>query len=136
MSIIGKFKKGVKKYMAEADQRAERRLAKAKTKVARDRERDKIQQESLATKREVAQAKTALLQAEAKRKKAAKEVKDIGGGDFFSGIGSFLNPPKSKRRVTRKKARKVVVPKSKKRTIRKKSRGTVTTVTRTVTRGR
>ncbi len=112
MGIIGKFKKGVKKYMAEADQRAEKRLDKAKTQAAKEKEKAKIEKERLATKREVAQAKTALLQAEAKRKKAAKEVKDIGGGDFFSGISSFLSPSKPKRRA-RRKPRKAVAPKAK-----------------------
>ena len=108
MSVIGKFKAGVKKYMAEADQRADRRLAKAKTQVARERERSKIQRERLATKRDITQAKTALLQAEAKRKKAAKEVRDIGGGDAFSGLSNFLWPKKAKRRTTRRKTRKTV----------------------------
>jgi len=81
MSVIGKFKTGVKKYMAEADQRADKRLA---------------------------QAKTALLQAEAKRKKAAKEVRDLGGGSSFSGLSNFLWPKKAKRRTTRRKTRKTV----------------------------
>ena len=108
MSVIGKFKAGVKKYMAEADQRAESRLAKAKTKSARDKELSKIKRERLVTKREVTQAKTALLQAEAKRKKAAKEVRDIGGGDAFSGLSNFLWPKKAKRRTTRRKTRKTV----------------------------
>ena len=103
MSVIGKFKAGVKKYMAEADQRADRRLAKAKTQVARERVRAGIQKERLATKREIAQAKTALLQAEAKRKKAAKEVRDLGGGDAFSGLSNFLWPKKTKRRTTRRR---------------------------------
>ena len=108
MSVIGKFKAGVKKYMAEADQRADRRLAQAKTEVARERVRAGIQKERLATKREIAQVKTALLQAEAKRKKAAKEVRDIGGGDAFSGLSNFLWPKKAKRRTTRRKTRKTV----------------------------
>ena len=106
MGIIGKFTKGVKKYMAEADQRAERRLAKAKTQGARDRELSKIKKERLVTKRDITQAKTALLQAEAKRKKAAKEVRDIGGGTSFSGLSNFLWPKKTRRRATRRKPRR------------------------------
>jgi len=108
MSVIGKFKAGVKKYMAEADQRADRRLAQAKTKSAREKERAKIEKERLTTKRDISQAKTALLQAEAKRKKAAKEVRDLGGGDAFSGLSNFLWPKKAKRRTTRRKTRKTV----------------------------
>lgn len=108
MSVIGKFKAGVKKYMAEADQRADKRLAQAKTQVARERVLAGIQKEKLATKREITQAKTALLQAEAKRKKAAKEVRDLGGGDAFSGLSNFLWPKKAKRRTTRRKTRKTV----------------------------
>jgi len=106
MSIIGKFTKGVKKYMAEADERAERRLAKAKTQGARERERAKITRERLEAKRQVSQAKTALLHAEAKRKKAAKEVRDIGGGTSFSGLSNFLWPKKTRRRATRRKPRR------------------------------
>ncbi len=106
MSVIGKFKAGVKKYMAEADQRADRRLAKAKTQAGRESERARIQKERLHAKREIAQAKTALLQAEAKRKKAAKEVRDLGGGRSFSGLSNFLWPKKAKKRTTRRKTRK------------------------------
>ncbi len=108
MGVIERFTKGVKKYMAEADQRADRRLAKAKTQVARERVRANIEKERLANKREIAQAKTALLQAEAKRKKAAKEVRDLGGGRSFSGLSNFLWPKKAKRRTTRRKTRKTV----------------------------
>ena len=107
MGIISRFHKGVKKYMAEADQRAEKRLARIKTKAGREKEEARIQKERLTTKREVSQAKTALLQAEAKRKKAAKEVRDIGG-DVFSGLRNFLQPAKPKRRVKRRKAKKAV----------------------------
>ena len=103
MSIIGKFQSGVKKYLAEADQRADKRLAKAKTQAGRESERARIQKERLHAKREIAQAKTALLQAEAKRKKAAKEVRDLGGGVAFSGLSNFLWPKKAKRRTTRRK---------------------------------
>ena len=38
MGIISRFQTGVKKYMAEADQRAERRLARIKTKAGREKE--------------------------------------------------------------------------------------------------
>ena len=105
MGVIGRFTKGVKKYMAEADQRAEKRLAKAETQAERERVQAKIQKDRLKTKREVSQARTALLQAEAKRKKAAKEVRDIGGG-VFAGLGGFLKPAKTRRRVKRRKTRK------------------------------
>ncbi len=105
MGVIGKFKSGVKKYLAEADERAEKRIAKAKTKAGRESERAKIKKERLRAKREIAQAKTALLQAEAKRKKAAKEVRDIGGG-VFAGLGDFFKPAKTRRRVKRRKAKK------------------------------
>jgi len=136
MGLLDKFKAGVKKYQDDADQRADRRLARAKTDSEREREEGRIARERLKTKREVAQAKTALLKSEAQRKKAAKEVKDIGGGDFFSGLSRYLQPPKAKRRAARRKVRKAVAPKAKKRVVRRKPRGTVTTVTRTVTRGR
>jgi len=105
MGIIGKFKKSVKKYMAEADERAEKRLAKAKTKAGRESERARIQKERLRAKREIAEARTALLKAEAKRKKAAKEVRDIGDG-VFSGLRGLLKPPKTRRRATRRKTKK------------------------------
>lgn len=107
MSVIARFKKGVKKYLAEADERAEKRLAKAKTEAGRESERARIQKERLRAKREIAEARTALLQAEAKRKKAAKEVKDIGDG-VFSGLRSFLAPRKARRRTTRRKTKKTI----------------------------
>lgn len=107
MGIIGKFQKGVKKYLEEADERAEKRLAKAKTKAGRESERARIQKERLRAKREIAEARTALLKAEAKRKKAAKEVKDIGG-DVFSGLASFFKPTKTRRRTTRRKVKKTI----------------------------
>ena len=103
MGVIGKFKAGDKKYIAEADERDEKRLAKAKTKAGRESERAKIKKERLRTKREIAEAKTALLKAEAKRKKAAKEVRDIGG-DVFSGLSSFFKPTKTRRRRKTRKA--------------------------------
>ena len=71
------------------------------------KQRQEERRKRLTTKREVSQAKTALLQAEAKRKKAAKEVRDIGG-DVFSGLRNFLQPAKPKRRVKRRKATKTV----------------------------
>lgn len=108
MSVIGKFTKAVKKYRAEADERAEKRLAKARTSAGREKARAKIQQERLKTKREIAQAKTALLKAEAKRRKAVKEVKDIGGGSVYSQIQDFLYPPKTRRKTKRRKTRKTV----------------------------
>lgn len=108
MGVIGKFKAGVKKYLAEADQRADRRLAQARTKTDREKIKAQIIRERLTAKREITQAKTALLQAEAKRKKAAKEVRDLGGGRSFSGLSNFLWPKKAKRRTTRRKPRKAV----------------------------
>ena len=106
MGLLDKFKAGVKKYQAESDQMADRRLARAKTDSAREKEKAKIAREMLTAKREISQAKTALLQAEAKRKKAAKDVRDIGGGSSFSGLSNFLWPKKTKRRTTRRKARR------------------------------
>ena len=103
MSIIESFKRGVKTYKSMSEQRAVNRLESAKTKSAREKELAKIKRENLKTKREITQAKTALLRAEAQRKKAAKQVKDIGGGGVFSELSNFLYPKKTKRRKTRKK---------------------------------
>ena len=105
MSIIESFKRGVKTYKSMSEQRAVNRLESAKTKSAREKELAKIKRENLKTKREISQAKTALLRAEAQRKKAAKQVKDIGGGSVYSQIQDFLYP-KPKRRTTRRKVRK------------------------------
>lgn len=106
MGIIREFNKRVKEYMAGAEERNEKRLAKARTKATREKEKAKIERERLRTKREVAEARTALLKAEAKRKKAAKEVRDIGD-DVFSGLRSFLAPKKARKRTTRRKMRKI-----------------------------
>lgn len=103
MSILATFKTKVKKYVSEADERADKRLARAKTSAEREREQAKIQRERLATKREVAEAKVALLKAEASRKRAVKEVKDIGDG-VFSSLRGMLQPKKVTRRKTRRKS--------------------------------
>ena len=104
MSILATFKSKVKKYTSEADERADKRLARAKTSAERERVRATIQRERLAAKKEVAEAKTALLKAEAARKRAAKEVKDIGNG-VFSDLRKMLSPKKATRRTKRKSAK-------------------------------
>jgi len=101
MGILGKFTTSVKKYRAEADQRYERRLASARTQAARERERASIQRERLSVRKEIAEAKVALLRAEASRKRASKEVRDIGDG-IFSSLKGLLEP-KPTRRVTRRR---------------------------------
>jgi len=123
MSIIRRFNAGVKKYLAEADERAEKRLAKARTKASRESEKAKIQKERLRAKREIAEAKTALLKSEAKRKKAAKEVRDLGDGGIFSGIEKMLRPSKPKKKVRRRKPVSKVTP-CRKPAIKKKKRKT------------
>ena len=105
MNIIRKFQASTKKYLAEADQRADKRLANARTKTEREKIKASIQRERLETKREIVEAKTALLHAEAKRKKAAKEVSDIGGGSIYSQVQDFLYPKKA-RRSTRQRTTK------------------------------
>jgi len=104
MSILNRFQERVEHYRQQADQRAEKRLAQLKTKVARDREYARIQREKLKSKKEVTEARTALLRAEARKKRAAKEVRAIGGGIFADLQGYFYPPPakRRKRRVTRK----------------------------------
>ena len=117
MSILRKFKQKVVKYRAEADQRAEKKLARARTAVEREKIMAEIKRERLASKKQTTEAGTALLKAEAARQRAAKEVKDIkGGSGFFSGIGkslaqlqkSYYGEPKKKahRRTVKHKAAK------------------------------
>ena len=112
MSVIGRFKKGVKKYMAEADQRADRRIAKARTRAGREKARAEIQRDQLATKREITRAETALLKAEAERKRAVRKIKDIGGGSsrvyvpgsavFSRALRNLFTPDKPTRRKTKR----------------------------------
>ncbi len=111
MGIIKKFKRGVKKYMAEADQRAEKRLARARTEAEREKVKAQIQRERLATRKQVTEAKTALLKAEAQQKKAVKEIRDIGGGRGMPGSNVVSRAMRNLFTVdkpTRRKARRKV----------------------------
>lgn len=103
MSLISTFRAKVKNYLDEADRRAERRLAKAKTKTERERVKASIERDRLKIRREVAEAKTALLKAESRRKKAEKEVRDIGGGIFSGLFAPRKGRVTRRRRTTRKK---------------------------------
>ena len=108
MSITNTFKQKVKKYMSEADQRAEKRLGNARTAAERDKIRAQLRKEKLAIKKEVAEAETALLKAETARKQAKKELKDIGrskskGGSFFSSFTNYANKSTGKKKSGKKK---------------------------------
>ena len=114
MRVLSMFKQKVVKYRAEADQRAEKKLARARTAVEREKIRAAIKREHLASEKQIAEAKTALLKAEAARQRAVKEVKDIkGGSGVFAGIGgslarfqkAYYGGPKKKthRRIMKKK---------------------------------
>ena len=82
MGILQRFKTQVKKYQDGADDRAEKKLAKLTTKTAREREIAKQQRKRLKTKKEISEAKTALVKSETTRKKARKELSDVGGDGF------------------------------------------------------
>lgn len=103
-NVLVKFKQRVDKYREEADKRADRRLANARTEAERDKVMDSIRKERFESKRKVADARTALLKSEAAKRRAAQEVKDLGGGGFFSDlqkmIGGYSQP---KRRTTRRR---------------------------------
>lgn len=106
MGLIGKFKQSVARYRAEEEERAQKRLARARTASEREKARAAIQQERMGTRAQIAKAKTALLKAEAEKKKAAKALKEAGNGqDFFGGLRRMLvpTPAKKKRRATRPK---------------------------------
>ena len=110
MSILRRFKQKVDKYMAEADERADRKIARARTTTERDKLKAEIARERMGTKREVAEARTALLKAETARKRAAKELREVGnGGGFGRGLASLLGvstrkPARKRKSVTKRKA--------------------------------
>jgi lipid II:glycine glycyltransferase (peptidoglycan interpeptide bridge formation enzyme) len=93
MNIITAFKAQIEHEKAAAQERAKRQLAKARTDAERDRERAKIQKERLQMQREINEAKIAVLKSESARKRAAQEVKDLGGG-FFGSTRKALAPKK------------------------------------------
>lgn len=104
MSTLRRFKQKVDKYMAEADERADRRVARARTATERDKLKAQIARERMGTKREVAEARTALLKAETARKKAAKELRDVGnGGGFGRGLAGLLGMSTTSRKPARKR---------------------------------
>ena len=56
MGILGVSKKRVDKYMSEADDRADRRMDKARTKFERDKIKDELRRDKMAMQKEVSKA--------------------------------------------------------------------------------
>ena len=110
MGLISRFKEARAQYEAEAEERAKRRLAKARTSADREKTRTAIQREQIASRKQLAEAQTALLKAEAQKKKAAKALKEAGNGrDWFGQVRRMLGatPPKKKRKRTARKRKEV-----------------------------
>jgi len=108
LSILREFSRRVKKYHAESNKRAKRRLARARTQSAREREQSQIEKNRLADRIAIAEARTALAKAESARKRAELEVKSIGRGtgtNLFSSLSDLFTPSAPKRRVHRSKKR-------------------------------
>ena len=106
MGLLTTFKQKVKEYQADEEGRAQRRLERARTASEREKARGIIARERMKTKQEIAEAKAALLKAETARKKAAKELRDVGNGGLFAGLQRALaaSPaPKKRRRTTARK---------------------------------
>ena len=131
MSLFSRVKAGIDKYQDEADERAQKGIAKLTTKTERDEVRAELKKRQLKISKEIAEAQTATNKAQAANKKAGKEI-----GDVFSAIRKVHNniqetlhkkkaAPKRKRKTTRAKSR--VTAKSKTKTRAKTTKRKTTT---------
>jgi len=108
MNFLDSFNQKIKKWQAEekasADRQAERDLARAQSKAERKRILDDLKHEELVRQKKVEEARTAALKAEAARRRAAKEVKDLGGGGILNELTKMFGP--TKKTVRRKNSRR------------------------------
>lgn len=108
MSLLSKFTSKVKEYQRGANERAELKLAKAKTESEREKIRTQLRKERIHRQQEITEARTALLKAEAATKRAKKEVKDIDrDGSIMASLKRSINSAsKTKRKTTGKRKKK------------------------------
>lgn len=104
-NLISKINTAYKKQQEEAEKRAEKRMAKLRTKTAREREMMKLATEKAKSKRDLEQARTAASRAEVARKKAHKEASDLGLSGLFSAFTGKKTVTKRAQRKPRKVAK-------------------------------
>lgn len=112
-NVNRKFRKWQAEEKQRAEQKAERQLERAKTDAQRRRIYADLEVQTQKRRKEIAEARTATLKAEAARKRAAKEVKDLGDGGFLGEISKMLGYG-SKKAVKRRVAKRRVVASKKK----------------------
>jgi hypothetical protein len=132
LSVFGQLRKRVNAYVDDADNRAQRKLAKTRSAQARDKIRTRLNREKMAIRKDESEARTALLKAraaeikaEAAKKRAQKELRDVGGGFSLSSFLGVSSSPK-RRSPTRRRAtakRKIAKRKTTRRKTTKRKAG-------------
>lgn len=116
MSFLENVNRKFRNWQAEEKQRAERRaerqLERAKTNAQRRRILADLEVQAQKRRKEIAEARTATLKAEAARRRAAKEVKDLGDGGFMGEISKMLGYG-SKKAVKRRVVKRTIARKKK-----------------------
>ena len=100
-ALINKAKQAHKEWEEGAENRAIKKLDRAKTKSQRDIERHNLKLEKLARKKALQDSITALKMAELKRKEAEQKIKKLGGGGsstFSKLLGSATATTKKRKR--------------------------------------
>lgn len=100
-SVIGRLRKAYRDWEAGADKRMTAKVAKAATKGVRESQLHVLKVQKLERKREMEETIARLKEAEAKRKKAERELKQSGNGILSRLLGT--SRPKTIRRATAKR---------------------------------
>jgi len=103
-SVIGRLRKAYHDWEAGADKRMTAKVAKAATKGVRESQLHVLKVQKLERKRELEESIARLREAEVKRKKAEREMKQSGNG-FLSKLLGASKPKVTKRRTTRRKVK-------------------------------
>lgn len=103
-SVLAKINKARDDYIKEREKRAERELARLKTKTAREKERAKLSIARNKARAEANRARASALRAEADRKRAARELREQGfvGRMMRSLAGTGQTKSTRKRRRSRR----------------------------------
>lgn len=104
-SVIGKLQKAYRDWETGADKRMTAKVAKAATRGVRESQLHVLKVQKLERKRELAESIARLREAEVKRKKAEREMKQSGNGFLSRLLGTSKPKVTGRRTVTRRKSK-------------------------------
>lgn len=107
-SVIGRLRKAHSDWEAGADKRMTAKVAKAATKGVRESQLHTLRMQKLERKRELEESIARLREAEVKRKKAEREMKQSGNGFLSKLLGTSKSKTVRHTAVKRKTKRKPV----------------------------